>query len=577
MSSRGAPSICRNVFSRQLGYSINKSMIAEKGVRTLQTLRMLPFMQTNAFFRMYSSDLDKYKIVEVHKNKKNNDSINNLSNKLTVCLVGRTNVGKSALFNRLSQSRDAIVCKEMNTTRDRREGEGRISGLEFHLIDTGGVWMQPKEGSIESAINFQTSQALLESNIILFLLDIREGVTPQDKDIARWLRSSMKHNNFKVQVVLNKCEGNYIVNSSNFEYILKDVYSLGFGAPIGISAEHGEGMLDIFDILSQETKLINNETDKSLEEVLKQAEKEINMNPVDDEVSLSSNDIYTQQGYKSIDILTRKPCLDDEELSLCIIGRPNSGKSTLLNKLIGKERFITGELPGLTRDSVIEHIQYKGRNIKLVDTAGIQKNAYHGEKTANSLSIWNTYKSISLSNVVCLLLDGEKQLTREELTFANKAIDEGKALFVCLNKADLFSDPSAVKKALIQYIYKFLPQIGRSPTLLLSGLTGVGIDSFFDVSIDQFMKWRTRISTGILNRWLRDAVQRQTPPRDNGREVKLKYITQIKTRPPTFVVFSNRNSVSDTYIRYLETGLRQEFGYNGIPIRIYIRASEPRE
>ena len=511
----------------------------------------------------------KIDLKQKKEKKEKNDKVVQM-NHFSVALVGRTNVGKSTLFNRLVGRRDALVSKEAGTTRDRREGKGHISGLEFTLIDTGGYVPENKNISlIEQQINKQTEYAVEKADVLFFLLDGKVGVTNEDRAIASWLRKKQKSLHSRIFVVVNKTEGIFSHTDANgncppWEELKSEVYQLGLGEPVGVSAEHGEGLLDLFEVLQPFGDLIN---------LNKAAERERYAKILEAKEAKASR---SRQGYRvrtNVDVNTRD--LDDEILQLTILGIPNSGKSTLLNTLLKTDRFITGSIPGLTRDTVSTEIEFHNRRIRVVDTPGIPKADGVLPPSLNSLSVFHAHKQLEYSHVVALILDGSRLLTKHDLALAKEVLDKGRGLFVILNKSDVMQSPAAAKKQLVQYMDRFVPQAGHVPSIVVSALYGRGTDAVFPLALDVFDRWRTRISTGILNRWL-DAISfRHPPPRTkSGKEVKLKYITQTKARPPSFVLFCNVKELDATYLRYLCSCLREEFNLNGVPVRIYVRASE---
>ncbi len=434
----------------------------------------------------------------------------------TLAIIGRPNVGKSTLFNRLIGKRLAIVDDTPGVTRDRREGEARLSDLRFTIIDTAGL-EEAHEGALEARMREQTERALAEADAALFLIDARAGLTPMDKHFADWLRRGAT----PVILVANKCEGR------GGEAGLLEAYALGLGDPIPFSAEHGEGLVDLYEALQ----------------------------PFAHEAPRRVKD---RNG-------------GDGPLSLAIVGRPNVGKSTLVNKLLGEERMLTGPDAGVTRDAIATTWKYKGREIRMVDTAGLRRKARVREKL-ESLSTSDTIRTIRFAQVVVLVLEGAVP-DKQDLTIARKVIDEGRALIIAVNKWDRVKDKKAVLEGLGDRLEKSLPQVRGIPIITLSALTGKGIERLLPAVFDIFDVWNRRVPTAGLNRWLDHMTQRHPPPLAQGRRVRLRYITQAKTRPPTFVVFTSRpvKALPESYMRYLVNALREDFNLPGIPIRLHLK------
>ena len=511
----------------------------------------------------------QYMKIDTKKKKEKKEKMPKVvqTKQFTVALVGRTNVGKSTLFNRLVGRREALVSKEAGTTRDRREGLGHISGLEFTVIDTGGYVPERKGITMtEQQINKQTEYAVEKADIVFFLIDGKVGVTNEDKAIASWLRTKRDVLKRPVFVVVNKTEGIFSKTNASgecppWEELKSDTFQLGLGDPVGVSAEHGDGLLDMFDLLRPFGGLLNlsAKSDRVAYEELQRAKEA----DVSQPFAIRTN----------VDVDEKDR--DNEILQLTILGIPNSGKSTLLNTLLKTERFITGSVPGLTRDAVSTELAFHGRRIRVVDTPGIPKADGVLPPSLNSLSIYHAHKQLNYAHVVALILDGSRLLTKHDLALAKEVIDKGRGLFIVLNKSDVMQSTAVAKKQLVSYVDRYIPMAGKVPSIVISALYGTGTDAFFPLALDVFDRWRTRISTGILNRWLSAITFRHPPPRtSSGKEVKLKYITQTKARPPSFVLFSNVKELDRTYLRFLSSCLREEFNLDGIPIRIFVRTSD---
>ena len=434
----------------------------------------------------------------------------------TVALIGRPNVGKSTLFNRLVGRRLAIVDERPGVTRDRRDGEGRLFDLNFRVIDTAGLEEMAAE-SLEGRMRQQTERAVEEAEAVLFLIDARAGVTPLDEHFANWLRRTGR----PIVLVANKCEG------AAAEGGLLEAHALGFGEPVALSGEHGLGLDELHERL---TPLLATE-DQEEEDAA------------------------------------------DDSLQLAIVGRPNVGKSTLVNQLLGEERMLTGPEAGITRDSIAIPWSYKGRPIRLVDTAGLRRRAKVTDKL-EKLSAADTLRVVDFAQVVVLLLEAELGLEKQDLTIARRVVDEGRALVIGVNKWDACADRQAAMGAIRDRLERSFPQTRGIPVVTLSALDGKGVDKLMQAVTAAYEVWNKRVPTAALNRWLEEVVAAHPPPAPGGRRVRLKYITQARNRPPTFAVACSRpDALPDSYLRYLENALRQDFDLPGTPIRIHMRRS----
>jgi len=438
----------------------------------------------------------------------------------TVAIVGRPNVGKSTLFNRLVGKRIALVDDRPGVTRDRREGEANLLGLEFRLIDTAGFEDEEPQ-SLPGRMRKQTEAAVREADVALFLIDAREGLTPLDEEIGRWLRVEST----PVIVVANKAE------SRAGEAGVIEAFRLGLGDPIPVSAEHGEGIVDVFDALRP---LLEHE-------------------------------------HENLDT-------DEEEgehapLKLAIVGRPNAGKSTLVNHMVGEERMITGPEAGITRDAIRLDWEWNGRRVQLVDTAGLRKRAKVDDKLER-LSAADTKRAIDHAEVVVLLLDATRGLESQDLRIASQVVEEGRALIIALNKWDVADNASALFNGVKAALAEGLAQIKDVPLLTVSGKTGKGIETLLEVAAELRDAWSRRVPTGELNRWFETATDANPPPAPKGQRIKLRYITQVKSRPPTFVVFGNRtDELPESYRRYLINAMRRDLGLAAVPVRLNFRSS----
>ena len=435
---------------------------------------------------------------------------------LTVAILGRPNVGKSTLFNRLVGRRAALVDPTPGVTRDRREGKAQLGGVSFTVFDTAGL-EDARGATLEARMREQTERALHDADVALMLIDARVGVTPEDRSFAGWLRKASK----PVILVANKCEG------SGGDAGLLEAFSLGLGDPIAVSAEHGEGIGQIADALA----------------------------PFDQEASA------TAAGEEA----------EDTALQLAIVGRPNVGKSTLVNRLLGEERVITGPEPGVTRDAITIEWEWRGRPVRLIDTAGLRRKARVDQKL-EKLSAADTKGAVRFAHVVVLLIDAESPMEKQDLTIAREIVDEGRAIILAVNKWDLIDDQTAVTRAIRDRLQTSLPQVRGIPIVYFSALTGRGVDRLLPAVFEAYDVWNRRVPTGPLNRWLTERLERHPPPAVSGRRLRLRYITQIKARPPTFALFTTRPSqVPEAYLRYVANGLREDFDLPGVPIRLVLR------
>lgn len=441
----------------------------------------------------------------------------------TVAIVGRPNVGKSTLFNRLVGRKLALVDNRPGVTRDRREGEASLLGLDFRVIDTAG-YEDEDPNTLPGRMRQQTVAAVREADVALFLVDSRAGITPLDEEIARWLRSETT----PVVLAANKAEGRA------GEGGLMEAYSLGFGDPIALSAEHGEGVVDLFEQLRPHVERDEGEDDGEGE--------------------------------------------GDPTLKLAIVGRPNAGKSTLINRILRQDRLITGPEAGITRDSIAIDWEWQApdgtrRPVRLIDTAGMRKKAKVEDKL-EKLAVADARRAVDFAEVVVLLLDGTRGLEAQDLRIADNVLQEGRALIVAINKWDVAEDGSALFNGIKAALDEGLSQARGVPLLTVSGMTGKGIDQLLAAAFEVRETWSKRVSTGQLNRWFESAIEKNPPPAPSGRRIKLRYITQVNTRPPAFVLFGTRlDALPDTYLRYLTNGIRKELGFGAVPVRLTARAS----
>jgi GTP-binding protein len=442
-----------------------------------------------------------------------------------VIIIGRPNVGKSTLFNRLVGKKLALVDDQPGVTRDRRFGEAHLLGLDFTIVDTAG-WEDEDAASLPGRMRAQTEAALQGATVALFVIDARAGITPLDEEIARWLHGS----SVPVVLVANKAEGK-AGDAGLFE-----AYSLGLGEPVALSAEHGEGMADLFE---------------ALQPLIEAGEGEAEEEDAEGE----------------------------GPLKLAIVGRPNAGKSTLINRMLGEDRLLTGPEAGITRDSIAVDWQWcdpksgEVRPVRLIDTAGMRKKARVSDKL-EKLAVADARHAVDFAEVVLLLLDATQGLEHQDLKIASMVLEEGRALIVAINKWDIAENPSALFNGIRAALDDGLAQVRGLPVLTVSARTGKGIDDLIATAFELREAWSRRIPTGLLNRWFDAALEANPPPAPGGKRIKLRYITQAKTRPPGFVLFGTRlDELPVSYQRYLVNGIRRELGFEAVPVRLTLRSA----
>jgi GTP-binding protein len=440
----------------------------------------------------------------------------------TIAIIGRPNVGKSTLFNRLVGQKLALVDDEPGVTRDRREGEARLGDLEFSIIDTAGL-DEGAKGSLTARMQEQTETAIRLADALMFVIDARAGLTPTDRAFADFARRAGK----PVLLLANKSEGKHGDAGA------MEAYALGLGDPIQISAEHGEGLGELYDALRT---LLPEPADE------------------DDEVEDETEE----------DSATRP-------IRVAIVGRPNAGKSTLINHLIGEERLLTSPEAGTTRDSIAVEIAWKGRAFRVFDTAGLRRRSRIEEKL-EKLSVADALRAVRFAEVVVLMMDAQNKFEEQDLRIADLIEREGRALVIAVNKWDLVEGKPGQISALRRDADHWLPQVTGVPVVAVSGLMGEGIDRLMQAIVEAYAVWNKRVSTSALNRWFEQAIAANPPPAVSGRRLKLNYITQTKARPPSFVLFCSRaDAVPQSYLRYLTNSLREAFDLPGTPVRITLR------
>jgi GTP-binding protein len=449
-----------------------------------------------------------------------------MSRRFEVALIGRPNVGKSTLFNRLVGRRLALVDDQPGVTRDRRSGDARLGDLIFTVVDTAGL-ADVTDDSLAGRMQRQSAKAIADADLSLLMIDARSGVTPSDEAFAAMLRKSGK----PVIVVANKAEGR------GGEAGALEGYALGWGDPVPISAEHGDGLGGLHDALA---------------EIL-------------DGVGLMPT---PAEAARTDESATAKP------LKVAIVGRPNVGKSTLVNRLIGEERLLTGPEPGITRDAIAVDWEWSGRRFQLHDTAGLRRKARVQERL-EKLSVADALRAIRFAELVIIVIDATQPLEKQDLQIADLIADEGRAAVFAINKWDLVKQKKDQLAKLKEDAERLLPQLRGISLVPISATKGSGLDELMEAILAADAMWRRRLPTADLNRWLSDALAEHSPPAVSGRRVKLRYITQPKARPPTFVVFCSRpEALPAAYQRYLINGLRQTFGLHGTPIRLILRKGD---
>jgi GTPase len=440
-----------------------------------------------------------------------------------VAIVGRPNVGKSTLFNRLVGRRLALVHDLPGVTRDRREHPAKLGDLRFNIIDTAGL-DEGEDDELSLAIWGQTQRVFADCDVILFVIDAIAGVTPLDEHYADMVRKTHK----PVILLLNKAERGQIHG------VLGEASALGLGEAIAISAEHGEGLADLYQAL---LPFVDNDG----------ADEEL------------TEDVRDESG---------------APLQLAIIGRPNVGKSTLINKLIKEDRLLTADMPGVTRDSITVDWEYNGRKIKLVDTAGIRRRS-KVESQLEKLSVQDALRSVDFAHVVVLVVDHESPMAKQDAIIANRVIEEGRVLIIAINKWDLITNKEEYLKDVQYTLSHVLPQVKGVPCIPISAKLGKNLPKLMDEVFNMYDIWNQRVPTAKLNKWLEDTISFHPPPVSGRSRIRFKYMTQIKTRPPTFVLFvSKPTEVPDSYMRYLQNTFREDFGFPGVPLRIQVKAQE---
>lgn len=454
---------------------------------------------------------------------------------LTVAIIGRPNVGKSTLFNRLVGRKLALVDDRPGVTRDRREGEARLGDLVFKIIDTAGL-EEGERASLPGRMRAQTEAALSVADAILFVFDARAGLTEADRAFARLVRRADK----PLILIANKAEGRAGAQGA------LEGFELGLGAPVLLSAEHGEGLAGLYDALRE---AFSQKEPAAIERADEKADE--------GEVDLEGAGLDSAR-----------------PLKVAVIGRPNAGKSTLLNKILGQDRLLTGPEPGLTRDAISLDVTWQGRHVKLFDTAGLRKRA-KVEDDLEKLAAADALRAVKFAEVVVLLTDAAAPFEKQDLTLADLVGREGRALVIALGKWDLVEDHGLALPRLREAAGRLLPQLRGTPVMPVSGVTGEGLAKLMEAVFGAYEVWNKRIATAKLNRWLEMVVQETPPPAVAGRRIKIRYMTQLRARPPYFILFGNQlGALPLSYERFLINGLREAFGLPGVPIRISKKTSD---
>ena len=453
----------------------------------------------------------------------------------SLAIVGRPNVGKSTLFNRLVGKRLALVDNQPGVTRDLREGQARLGDVRFTVIDTAGL-EEASDESLQGRMRKLTERAVDMADVCLFLIDARVGITPTDEIFADILRKRAK----VIILGANKGEG-----SAANEGVL-EAWNLGLGEPLRLSAEHGEGMSDLLTVLMP---MADDFTERSRQE-------------------MAQTDIDIEEDEEGTYRLPTR----SKPLQVAVVGRPNAGKSTLINKILGEERLLTGPEAGITRDAISLQMEWSGVPMRVFDTAGMRKKAKVQEKL-EKLSVGDGLRAVKFAEVVVVLLDAEIPFEQQDLRIADLAEREGRAVVVAVNKWDIEEEKQHKLKNLKEAFERLLPQLRGAPLVTVSAKTGRGLDRLHEAILHAHEVWNRRITTAQLNRWLSGMVEAHPPPAPHGRRIKLRYMTQAKTRPPGFVLMcSNPDKMPESYSRYLVNGMRQDFDMPGTPIRLYMRS-----
>lgn len=477
----------------------------------------------------------------------------------TLAIIGRPNVGKSTFFNKLARKKLAIVDDRPGVTRDWRETLVEIDGTDWIIVDTAGL-ENATDDSVEGRMRRQTEMAIDFADALVMMIDARVGLTPTDEYFAKLVRKTGK----PVVLVANKCEGR------EAEAGVLEAYSLGLGEPIALSAEHGHGMGDFIDQTNaiyahlREVKPLASDFEDEEEENEFFSEDDIVEGDMEDFIDAPIDE----------DEIIEDELIEEKSIKLAIVGRPNVGKSTLVNALLGEERMMTGPEAGVTRDSITTQWEYNERKIRLVDTAGLRKRAKIYDPLEKTMA-HETMRAVRLAHVVALVIDGTVGVDRQDLIIARHIVDEGRALIILVNKWDAMEDKNELLKEIGWRFEDSLAQVKDLPIVPISALREKNLDKFMDGVLEVYRLWNKRISTAHLNRWLSMMVQAHPSPLVNGRPNKVKYMTQAKSRPPTFLMWVARpDELPESYQRYITNGLRERYNLPAVPIRLHLKKSQ---
>lgn len=491
---------------------------------------------------------------------------------LKIAIVGRPNVGKSTLFNRLAGKQLALVDDQPGVTRDRKEAPGRLGDLPLILIDTAG-FEDVNDGSLEARMRAQTEIAIREAELALFLIDARVGVTAMDERFAQLLRRA----DMPIVLAANKAEG-----KAGDDGML-EAWNLGLGEAVGLSGAHGEGMADLYAAIRE--VLGEAAFEEALKEDVEDAGDSFNHGILDaldgldmddarmteDQLAAALEKAGINDAEETAEIEDAKAAAKVKPIRLAIVGRPNAGKSTLINQIVGEERMLTGPEAGITRDSVTLAWEWEGREVRLVDTAGLRRKSKVQERL-EKMSTGETVRSLKYADVVALVMDPEDAFEKQDLQIADLAIREGRAVVFVVSKWDTITNHGMAMKELERRLKTYLPQCKGAPLVTLSGLTGKRVERLMPAVSKTYDDWCARIKTGDLNRWLKYITERNPPPSVNGKRIKPRYMAQIKARPPTVVLMASRGEqMPEQYRRYLVNGLREAFDLPGVPIRLIVK------
>jgi GTPase len=466
---------------------------------------------------------------------------------LTLAIIGRPNVGKSTLFNRLARKQLAIVDDRPGVTRDWREAEAQLLDRPLRILDTAGL-EERFDDSIQGRMRKQTEAALGHAHVVLFVIDGREGVTSLDEHFAQWLRRQNK----PTLLLVNKCE-----NDARHDAMMADAYTLNLGDPIAISAAHGLGMDELYARLMPFWPQTHDDETFAR-----------------DQLSWKDDDLDALEGKDDFDLEKLITVDDTKPIRVAIVGRPNAGKSTLMNALLGEDRVMTGPEAGLTRDAIAADWEWQGRKFRLVDTAGLRKKGKINDPIER-MAVDDSLRAIRLSQIVILVVDATQLMEKQDLQIASHVIEEGRALIIAVNKWDIVNDRTEQLSEFRYQLETSLAQVRNLPFVTLSALRETNLDKLMQSAFTTYTLWNKRVSTGKLNRWLENKTSAYPPPLVNGRPNRLRYMTQINIRPPTFAVWlSHPKELPETYQRYLLNALREDYELHGVPVRLLLRKSK---